>query len=213
MDSLKKRQRLRFKILEYLYTKSEANERKNVDHKGMIKDISQNETEFNEKDIMSAYQYLVGELLAEYKTMSSVGITHYGIKEYETAISNPEEQTQYFPPVNVIYVENMQQSQIQQNTSQSSQSLRISIENKSDIEDYIKLLRKHLEELALSREYESEMSAEIATIEAQIKSSRPKGGIIRESLLSIKNILEGAAGSVVAVELLKQLPNILDKLS
>jgi uncharacterized LabA/DUF88 family protein len=213
MDNLQKIQKLRFKVLEYLYKKTEADIHQDVDYTDMINDLLENRRDFNEEDIKRAYQYLVGEGLAETKTYSSVGITHYGIKEYEAAISHPEEPTQYFPPVNVIYVENMHQSQIQQGTFQSSQSLRLSVENKSDIEDYINLLKKHLEELTLPREDESEINAEIATIEAQIRSSRPKSGIIKESLLSIKNILEGAAGSILAVELSKHLPGIIDKLS
>jgi len=48
-----------------------------------------------------------------------LGITHNGIKENENAIRHPDEQTKYFPTVNIIYVEHMEGSQIQQGTIQS----------------------------------------------------------------------------------------------
>ena len=77
---------------------------------------------------------------------------------------------------------------------------------------FIDLLNKRLEELGLERRDESEIKGDISTIKAQINSSRPKTSILKESITSIKRILEGAAGSIVAVELLKYIPPILDKL-
>src|SRR5437660_65209 len=54
---------------------------------------------------------------------------------------------------------------------------------------------------------------ETANIEAQIDSSRPKHGILTESLRSLRTVLEGAAGSLVASGLLPQLSQVIHLLS
>ena len=48
-------------------------------------------------------------------------------------------------------------------------------------------------------------SSDIETIESQIKSPRPKSTIIKECLASIRTILEGAAGSMIAALLVQQI--------
>jgi hypothetical protein len=50
-----------------------------------------------------------------------------------------------------------------------------------------------------------ELAAEIATVKAQVGSPRPKRNIIRESLRSIRAILEVTSGSAAAVGLLDLL--------
>ena len=209
---LAKLQKIRFRILQYFYQKSEADIRHYIDWEILLEDLAKIDPELNATEIKKAYTYLVGEGLVEGKTIGFVGITHYGIKEYENAMQHPEEQTTYFPPFNVLYVEHMEHSQIQQGTIQSSQIVNISNDVKHDIEIFIDILNKRLEELGLEKRDETEIKADISTIEAQINSSRPKTSILKESLSSIKRILEGAAGSIVAHGLLQYIPTILDKL-
>ena len=60
----------------------------------------------------------------------------------------------------------------------------------------------------LFRSNVQEVAADISTIESQIKSSRPKSIIIKESLKGIKTILEGAAGNILASMLLEKLASI-----
>jgi hypothetical protein len=50
-----------------------------------------------------------------------------------------------------------------------------------------------------------ELAAEIATVKAHVGSPRPKRNIIRESLRSIRAILEVTSGSAAAVGLLDLL--------
>ncbi len=45
------------------------------------------------------------------------------------------------------------------------------------------------------------MRAELATLKAQSESPKPKRSIIRESLSSLRAVLEGAAGEVLASNL------------
>ena len=72
------------------------------------------------------------------------------------------------------------------------------VHNATDI-DLVRLLlegiNKELPKLSLTVEEKAEVAADIQTIEAQIESPKPKDGIVRASLQSIKAIFEGAAGS------------------
>jgi len=63
-------------------------------------------------------------------------------------------------------------------------------------------------DLPLTGEELAEADAEAATIEAQLRSPKPKRRIIRESLSVLTGLLIGAGGSAVyngAVELLRRL--------
>lgn len=96
-------------------------------------------------------------------------------------------------------------TQIQQGSHHSSQNFEINSGNQSTISEFIKALQDGLVSLSLPQEQLSEIKAEIATVEAQIGSAKPKSSIIGESLRTIRSILEEAAGSLVASGLLYQL--------
>ena len=103
---------------------------------------------------------------------------------------------------------NMQNSQLQQGSSNSTQSLNVT-QTSVDLADFIKELKKSIPDLNLGLEDLDELKAEVSTIEHQRSSPKPKNLIISESLKSIRNILEGATGSMIATELLKQLASII----
>jgi hypothetical protein len=60
----------------------------------------------------------------------------------------------------------------------------------------------------LSGGQSEELESEIATLEAQSRSPKPKHGIVHETLRSIRSILEGASGGVAA-ELVLKIVSIL----
>ena len=99
----------------------------------------------------------------------------------------------------------MHVSQIQQGTINSSQTIITSI---TKLKEFISELKKELPKLQLKQDTSTEIVAEIETIEAQMKSTRPKESILKESLITIKRILEGMAGSLVATGLIKLLSGI-----
>ena len=84
-------------------------------------------------------------------------------------------------------------------------NLHLKIEH---VETFLGELSEKVRELDLARELHEELDADIATIEAQAKSPRPNARIVRESLSSIKRVLEGASGAA-GVELLKSLGQLL----
>jgi len=139
----------------------------------------------------------------------TISITHYGIVQIEGALSKPDEATEYFPPVNIINIHQMSNSVIQQGNVKSTQSVIFEEKTINDLKEFLLVLREKLPELSLSSEDQTELNADISTIEAQTDSSKPKKGIIKESLLSVQRIIEGATGAVVAQQLLPYIPPLL----
>jgi len=68
-------------------------------------------------------EYLKGRGLIKYVTMGpTVAITTYGIEYVEQALAEPDEPTEFFPAVNVLHIEQVINSQIQQGTTHSQQT-------------------------------------------------------------------------------------------
>lgn len=169
-----------------------------------------NELGFSKEETKTITQYLKGEGLMEYATIGGgIGITHYGVKEVEDARSHPEQPTHYFPPVNIINIHHMEGSQIQQGTISSTQTGSFLIKNKNDIVEFVKLLKEKLPEFNLNSEDKSAIKADIATLESQVASSRPKPGILKECLTSIQRVLEGAGGTIISQQLLPYILQLL----
>ena len=103
---------------------------------------------------------------------------------------------------------NMQHSQIQHDSPNASQIIRVEI-NINAIADFLQQLRAARNDLKLSDEASAELTAEIATLDSQLRSPNPKNSILSESLRSVRNILEGMTGSIIASTLLNALSSIL----
>ena len=102
----------------------------------------------------------------------------------------------------------MHNSQLQQDSPGATQNLNIGL----DIQKVLALvaeIRAKEAELGLSADEATELSSELTTIEVQSESPKPKATIIKESLKSIRAILEGATGNVAASGLLALLASIL----
>lgn len=101
----------------------------------------------------------------------------------------------------------MHNSQLQQDSPGATQNLNVGL----DIQQVLAVvagIRVQEEELGLNAEEASELNTELSTIEVQSESPKPKATIIKESLKSIRAILEGATGNVAAAELLALLARI-----
>jgi len=200
---INKRKEQRFQFLHKLYELTGGSELKRL----RISEISES-LGIEKKDENNICQYLKGEDLAKPVNMT-ISITHYGIVQIEGALSKPDEATEYFPPVNIINIHQMSNSVIQQGNVKSTQSVIFEEKTINDLKEFLLVLREKLPELSLSSEDQTELNADISTIEAQTDSSKPKKGIIKESLLSVQRIIEGATGAVVAQQLLPYIPPLL----
>lgn len=103
------------------------------------------------------------------------------------------------------HIGSMVDSQLQQYSSGTQQMGM----NTQAIAAFTEAIRAAMEELRLSKESQAELEAEITTIQAQLNSPKPKGGVVRACLTSAKTILEGAMGNVAAAPLLAQLHLLL----
>lgn len=125
----------------------------------------------------------------------------FGTREKEAATS---------PSVTNInnYFQNISNSQIQQDSSNSVQSLTLGESGNTQLLALISAISEVLPSLLIEDSSKDELKAEVATIKAQVESPKPKDGIIKQSLGSIKSILENAGGSA-AGQLLIELGKIL----
>jgi Polymerase beta, Nucleotidyltransferase len=155
-------------------------------------------------------QYLHDEGLIEIMDFDRhIRILHTGIQEVEEAIEHPNKPTDHFLPVNILQVGQMIDSQIAQASPGATQLNILTADDRPAIEEDLALLKKYVDQRELPPEQESDLRAEMDTIKAQMKSSKPKLTVIKESFGSIKEILQ-AAGAVAttapaALQLLSML--------
>ncbi|PHM48716.1 AbiTii domain-containing protein [Xenorhabdus sp. KK7.4] len=101
-------------------------------------------------------------------------------------------------------IQNMNNSQLQQDSAGANQTLIVN-EAPKDFSNFIEQFKKVHENLELNELRRKELNTEIATMELQLDSPHPKQIIISESVKSIRSILEGITGSVIATGLLALL--------
>jgi hypothetical protein len=198
---------MRFLYLNALYEKSDGDSHAHIDMWELGEEI-----QFTKEVTDKVVEYLKGEHLLEYVTLGGIiAITHYGVVKVEEALSSPQEETKYFPPVvNIMNVHNIIGSQVQQGSDGSRQTISLSESAMSSMHELVKELLGKITSIELDENISRDAEAEIKTIDAQLSASKPKLNIIKESLNSLKIILESAAGNVIAAEFLKKwLPFIM----
>jgi hypothetical protein len=109
------------------------------------------------------------------------------------------------------YIHGIEHSQIQVESVASMQTLTVSQFDISKLKEVIEALKNSLKELGLEDDTKGELVAEIKTLESHAASPKPKTSIIRESLLSVRSIIEGATGSLIASGLLSQIGHLFVK--
>lgn len=121
---------------------------------------------------------------------------------------NRAEQSNYH-----INIEEMNNSQIQQGAYSSSQEMSVSHENTLDeIGDFLSELRDMIEEESVGEPQRSDLEAEITTAEAQLSSSTPNPGILKETLDSIRSIIEGVGGNLLSSGIVEHVPALISQL-
>ena len=83
---------------------------------------------------------------------------------------------------------------------------------KEELTNIIVGLRQLLAEAKLDQPERDEVNINIGTIELQLNSARPNTSILKESLKSVRTIVENAAGSLLASALLPTITHVLSKL-
>jgi hypothetical protein len=201
MDSLTKKKTDRFRFLNRLYERTGGDYFALEDMWAVGADV-----DLTREETQRVMDYLNGEGLATHRAIGgAVAITHAGLREVERALSAPEAPTHYFPAVvNVLQVQSMVGSQIQQGThgSTQTQSQSITQNDVAAIQALLAAMQSNLTALGFNAESRTEAEAEIQTLKAQVQSNRPKPVIIRESLKTLRNLVEGVASNAVAAGIL-----------
>jgi len=143
-----------------------------------------------------------------------ISISHDGIIEVEDALSKPDEPTEHFPPAkNVINIfQNIEGSQIQIGSPSATQIQTSNKELIDKLKELLSFIESNSSQLKFSGDKEQEFQADVKTIEAQALSSKPKRNILKESLASMRTILESVAGQIIAKQILDKLPVIVNML-
>lgn len=100
-------------------------------------------------------------------------------------------------------------SQIQIGSNGSNQTQPQSVGDMAALSALIELLGNVIQQGHVAGEVRDELQAELATLQAQARSPKPKWSIIKETAGSIKSMLENAAGGVVAAQALPYLAALL----
>lgn len=97
--------------------------------------------------------------------------------------------------------------QIQQHTQHSTQT-QINQMDLEKVESFLLKLQENLNELKLDNTTRETIEVELSVISKQLQSNKPETSIIRESMSTIRNIIEGVSGSLIASGLLHELSKI-----
>ena len=97
---------------------------------------------------------------------------------------------------NTINIGSMHNSQIQQDTENLKQKIE-QISYQTDLNNFLESFARDISKVQDQPTVQA-LRADMETIKIQNNASSPKKGVIKECLLSMKNILEGTAGSILA---------------
>jgi hypothetical protein len=203
--SLEDKKKERFLFLQKVYDLTDGGSSSIVDMWELGKELG-----FDRIKTKNVVHYLTEEYLIEPKLLGGgIAITHSGVIEIEDLYSNPDSSTRHFSPMNLIHIENMNHSSIQQGTYFSAQTISFDIENKEDLKKIINEIEHIKEQLNLDRLVFDELTSEIDTLKSQLKSPKPKNIIVTESLKTIRSLFEGVAGNAATPIIIEMINNLI----
>jgi hypothetical protein len=123
-----------------------------------------------------------------------------GILGDEYLFSESEKKAANQPIYNTYntFYGNLQNSQIQQHTKESTQSITVKQVDFGKIREIVQEILAELDNWGIDGEQREDLEAELKTIISQLKSSNPKMSILKECWTSSRTILEGVTGSLIA---------------
>ena len=201
MNQIQERKKNRFAVMQTLYELTDGDQSIFIKVGELTQRLGYKEEDFEE--IKTIINYLERESLVKVLSKMrngfplSVSISHKGVVETEAALSEPDRPTEHFlPTINVINVDTMNQSSIQQGSTNSTQITTFTLKDKETFVQLLTELKSEISKVNISNiEDQKDLDLELVTLENQSKSTRPKSSIIKESLDTISTILAGAAGS------------------
>jgi hypothetical protein len=168
--------------------------------------ISTLNTGLSEPEAQAAWRYLENRgLIDTFSIPYTARINASGVDAIESAMRRPDQPSTNFPSVsysivyNTMHIGAMHNSPIQQGGVNSTQTQDMTYGPKElgDLYRLVTELTTHLDELSLDAKQRQKAEAQIATIKAQL-SDDPDPVIVKQAGRTLRNITEGAIGSLAA---------------
>ena len=168
--------------------------------------IDELETGLSEQDLKAAWHYLKDRgLIRTFSIPYTASINAAGIDAIEGAQRRPDQPSANFPSVsynivnNTMNVGTVSNSPVQQGGMHSVQSQTVShgAQDLADLNRLVTELTSHLGELQVDARQRQRAEAQIATLKAQL-TDEPDPIIIKQAGKTLRNITEGAIGSLLA---------------
>jgi hypothetical protein len=159
-----------------------------------------------DEDAKAAWRYLKDRgLIDTFNIPYTARINGAGVDAIEGAQRRPDRPSVNFPSTsyNIVYntmqVGTMSNSPVQQGgvNSTQSQTATYSTQDVADLQRLVIELTSHLGELQIDSRQRQKAEAQIATLKAQL-TDEPDPFIIKQAGRTLRNITEGAIGSMLA---------------
>jgi hypothetical protein len=155
-----------------------------------------------EEESQAAWHYLKDKgFIQTFNLPYTARISAAGIHAIEDARHNPDHPSQAFPSItyNIVNVRTAINCPIQQAGAQSMQEqvVTYSAQELSDLARLVGEFANHFDELKLDTRTKQRAKAQLDTLEAQL-SAEPDPVVVRQVGQTLRNITEGAIGSLVA---------------
>lgn len=128
------------------------------------------------------------------------GVLGEGLSFTEDEIEKANENS-----ITINFSGNQNILQIQQNSNNSTQSLTQHSNEIAKINELINLIETHLNDDVMKEEKKELISFEISKMKEELKSSNPNRSVFKSCFLHIRNLLEGASGSIIASGIIHHL--------
>jgi hypothetical protein len=205
-DTITQEKERRFAFVRAVYEQSGGNEFAVFD-----REVIGDQLGFDPQTVERVVQYLIREGLLFGYLSGEVNITHDGINEVEGALSHPDQPTTHFPPINIISIGTVTNSQLMQGSPSSTQtqSIILSQPQLEEVSTFLQNFRHALPGLNLNDENKREAEAELQTAEAQLSSSRPKLPVLKSALNTLRQLLTHTGAIILAEQIMKYWPGFL----
>jgi hypothetical protein len=144
-----------------------------------------------------------------------IRLTPKGRQEVEAALAKPNAPTEHFPPwiINIIHADTIT-GNIQQGTSHSQQTANTPTNDLGPLVEWLRAVVDEMKQHSFDDAERQEVEADIATLNLQIASPKPKRGILVESFGTVWAFVQahktefalGTSASLAASELQRLLP-------
>jgi hypothetical protein len=160
----------------------------------------------------AAWRYLKDRGLIEtFAVPYTARINAAGTDAIEGATTRPDQTSTAFPLAryssivvnNTLHVQNISNSAVQQGGGYSTQNQTIAynVQESADLNRLLREIGAHLDELGLEARQRQRAEKQIATLSTELADSEPNAVIIREAGRTLRNITEGAIGSLIASQI------------